>query len=472
MNPSPEVRHNKWTQILTPTNTSKLLDIPVKILFLILSLFLLLVGGAGYWMRPIADDYFFLYNIHRYGIFGSVVGWFLSWHGRWTSQIVMNILYSTGYGFIQFLPAVLIATFIGSMSTACRAVTGWRFRDCLLLAVAPLGLTLFYAPKPSQSIYWAAASLYHTLPLVLCWLLIPLFVAQERKKWHRFAAFFLALALAGMSEAFTLIFIPILIAVAIKRRDKCAYLALSGAVLSAAIMFLAPGNAIRAASVTVKILSLKQALFVVLRDSGRLIQEFADPLALLVGLACLFVAYHSRLLNFRLTWKGIVTTVVLSGLMTFALIAPSVLAMRMETMPRVLFTPCLLINVVWIALWTMAGIKLRQTHPDLLKKPSLFWYPCVILSFVLLAQFGREPLRKGRAFLLQNQDIAMNMDYQDTFIKERIAKGQRVIEVPIYEAIDLHSIEAAPNYSNESLVHHYDKTGSLVLKPRLSKNKK
>lgn len=127
---------------------------------------------AGTFTRLIADDYCTASIYRLDGFIGSITTWYYGWAGQYTNWTLKGIIHGLGEGAISILPLFLLAAWF--------LLAGWalypllkllRLRKPLYIAYLMGSLIVFavFAGVPNiiQSLYWFAASVPYTLPLIL-----------------------------------------------------------------------------------------------------------------------------------------------------------------------------------------------------------------------------------------------------------------------------------------------------------------
>lgn len=264
----------------------------------LLTVALLLYGVVALTSVLAADDLCGLADVHDYGIIGSVQHTYVSWSGRWSMQFATNALYEL---FGQAAPL------LGAVGLII-AGTGvfWR-----LYRVSGLLLVLAFLTALDtniwQGVYWLPGGMTYLAPLVLMGLLSDV----HAKYMSQFA---LAFLIGGFNESAGLV---VILAGALYRRPAIVL----GGVVGTALVFLAPGNAIRAAYFTpnAPIETFAASAVVLARFVANTLIHNPVPLlaALVVGMTM------PKVLDRRLVVLagaalvfGIVPTVYLSGAVT------------------------------------------------------------------------------------------------------------------------------------------------------------
>lgn len=228
--------------------------------------------------RPIADDYCNAVRVERLGVFGAAESLFNTWHGGWSADLVISFYgrlivgLPFGWSYFPFALTTLALLVLAARAVVVGLGTG-RDRDpATWLLNVPLLTVLFLVGIASSSrgqdllfgaFLWQAASIVHLWPILLG--IILLFATLELRQYSRRGADVAlvagAVVVSGFNFTETAVFggAATMLAVgtgvvaasaldskAALRRTARRY-ALSGlvAVVSFAVMYLAPGTGIR-----------------------------------------------------------------------------------------------------------------------------------------------------------------------------------------------------------------------------------
>ncbi len=214
--------------------------------------------------HPAYDDYWYAVAA-RNGFWASQKLWYQTWNGRYLANAVQfgfPLLFDMIRAY-PWIPVVGLSAFALSLWGFLRGLNRALGRPVSRLGVfaAALGLFSVYLnqmPSPCDGFYWLPAVASYSLPMITALLVLWCALAiGVNSSWAAIAsiaviAALLAFITAGSSELFLAPLGAVLLAgtaVAVKRKHPSAWVwaaALAGFSIGAAILTLAPGNAVRA----------------------------------------------------------------------------------------------------------------------------------------------------------------------------------------------------------------------------------
>lgn len=214
--------------------------IPVLVLFLVASFYVLTTSSyVRYW----SDDFCSSVLLRNNGYWQSQIIWWNSWTGRYSYIAFLDFVELFGLIGAQALPIVLFVLFTLSL----HAMFGLSVS--LLLTV----IFLIVSPNIIQSFYWMTGSLNYFAPFIFLNFYLAL-LFRKSKKYTNLIGFILLFIAVGFSESFGValfLFLVYLFFVLPKTQNKKIIVAgLVATVLSLGLMYLAPGNAVRSATVS------------------------------------------------------------------------------------------------------------------------------------------------------------------------------------------------------------------------------
>jgi hypothetical protein len=245
-------------------------DLLIGLLILVPAL-ALLAGHVylGSFSRYIADDFCTAAYLRRLGFWGSQLAWYREWSGRFGFTFLVNLTHLVGPRLTPWLPGMTIVAWYGALLLLLRQADRTRTRRrpgmmSLVLAALALALTLEGSPNIYQSLYWQTGILTYSLPLILGTLYLAWFCSSQGSADSPArvsspallgSALFAFLA-GGFSETYAtlqvaglgfclLVCWTLLRGIRRKRATCVLGVGLLGAVLSLAVVALAPGNSVR-----------------------------------------------------------------------------------------------------------------------------------------------------------------------------------------------------------------------------------
>ncbi len=235
----------------------------------IVAVHLLALGAfASPAVRLAADDWCAAARIRDYGSLGFIDYYYFKVNGRLVYHLAqLLVFFPEGLRGARVLPFVLIVTLtVGIFTMLYLALRHlhWRWPAAAagFLAVVVSALTFFAGNAVYQILFWSAATVTHTLPVVLgIWNVVILMVAaRSPRRWVRVTAVVLALfmgfAVGSLGEAFfvvsgvyagTALLLALLAWPDRRSRFPITWLAvwLMGMLVGFAVLYFSPGQALR-----------------------------------------------------------------------------------------------------------------------------------------------------------------------------------------------------------------------------------
>lgn len=247
-----------------------------------------------------ADDYCYLVEVHEHGVVGAVAHAYQTRLGRFAQVITSGVLYAA---FGQAAPLMGATLLIALAAFLARRLFGNAGLLLLAAFLAALGTHVW------QGLYWLAGSATYSAPLVLA---LALMGAAGRKS--RLSEILLAFVIAGFNESIG----PMLVLSGLLYRRPALLL---GAAIGTLIVFLAPGNAVRAA------FFVPQGIGETLLVTGVVLSRFLTGALVGVPVALLGALVAGMMRPYAFDWRwllvcsaalaaGIVPTLYLSGAVT------------------------------------------------------------------------------------------------------------------------------------------------------------
>jgi hypothetical protein len=219
--------------------------------------------------RPSIDDYWIAVLVRDEGFLDAQVRWYTQWHGKFFGMAAMSA-FAWAFDIVHtywVAPAlVLAAMWVGCLCLARALSPGLSRLSSLAAATALFAFYAAHVPEPHESIYWMTGAYAYQAGIVCALLLVASLAASVRTPVRAAMAGLLALAVTGSSETLML---PVLtlagawVLAAWTREVAWTRFGLVVAVavgLGAAVMVLAPGNAVRSAHVSEQAHDLARAL--------------------------------------------------------------------------------------------------------------------------------------------------------------------------------------------------------------------
>ncbi len=215
---------------------------------------LVLLAIAGTRARYVADDYYFARGVHELGFWGVQLHFYRTWSGRVSSSLVQATLKYLGPWTAPLFPAVILGLWVLGSWVAVRTLDRRRVLTptaVVALASSYVAINIFSAPNLFQTLFWESGSPNYAVPqMVVPWIAAAMFGRRWPILRHVVAAV-LTLFLAATSEPAVVVSVSVLSTFALLHKGKRRQYVgpLLGAVVGAAVVALAPGNAVRQSAI-------------------------------------------------------------------------------------------------------------------------------------------------------------------------------------------------------------------------------
>ncbi len=354
--------------------------IPVFILFLISSYFILSTSSyVRYW----ADDFCSSVLLRNNGYFQSQIIWWNSWTGRYSYIAFLDLVELFSLIGAQVLPIILFVLFVLSLYLIFGLIPS------LLLSV----IFLLVSPNIIQSFYWMTGSLNYFAPFIFLNLFHAL-LFRKRKKYTSMIASILIFIAVGFSESFGValfFFLSYLFFVLDKTKNRrLLIVAVVSTVLSLGLMFLAPGNAVRSATVSHPdgLMDLITKTFIYSKwylIHLFYIKEFViSALAIIVGA---FVVLDGKKKYFENPKQVILSSALFAVGITFMVVGLTYQAMNWEPPMRVMT----IVNYMIIYSVIIASVALAQLYGKYINSmvsKIIFFILIILLILQVNSQWG------------------------------------------------------------------------------------
>lgn len=447
----------------TDRNSEKTHHLILGLGVLTTSIALAIYGTLGTFSRYGSDDYCLSAFFHQPGNFiDLMIQRYQISTGRYTNTLFIGLVDKLfGWYNVAILPPLMLALFVLGSYLLLKEIVrlaslGWSRLLTLLLAGLLVYFSVTQAPNLYETLYWRAGMTSHFAPLVFLTFLGAFVVRAARlatarpvSVWTLVICFLGALLLGGFSEPplTTMITVLVLGLLAVwwwddsaARRPRLLILfwTLAGALLSLAILALAPANSLRLGTPPPGMLEL-------IARSFKYPYEFISdvfrslPLSTLITFllpAVIFSVAYSRTDRAVATQSPkqivliLIAVVLVSYLLIAASFAPSVYGQsfpvpRARFTGQVLLTCALMVNGALIGV-LLAGIKTKQPIPTWL-------YRFAIISLMLLTLY---PIRTASRMAMEipvYRQRAQAWDARDANIRALQAAGERNLVIPFLE---------------------------------------
>jgi len=233
-----------------------------------LVLLLLLIAFIPYiyisfYSNPVADDFSLAFKGKSADFFQSLVNQYQNWSGRYTSNIfvLLNpIAYSCFWGY-KLVPIVIIALTIIAFYFFIKVITYTFLKPnkAFVLALIATLLFIYQMPIISEGIYWYTGSVAYQLGNIFLLIYVSIFAMLFQKRYilkNKFVhililtlTLFFAVGFNEILMIVSLLLSMIVFLVVLKNKMENKQIALFLLIVSticSSIMYLAPGNVVRA----------------------------------------------------------------------------------------------------------------------------------------------------------------------------------------------------------------------------------
>jgi hypothetical protein len=442
-----------------------LLHLVVIIGFVAFGLALLCYAYIGTFSRYYADDYCISGSVIANGFWKAQITWYIGWSNRYAATFFSSLSDVFGPSAIRVWPGLIMLLMLLSLTWALVEtirLLRLEFSKWAMLPVAAaiVFFTVLGSPQRYQTVYWRMGLFTYTLPLVFLSCLIGLIFSLIRKTagsrrgyWAwMFVCAGLAFVAGGFSETYLTLQIGLLgLAVLgvwfrLNNGTQSKWLlfliaSLIGSLLALIVVFAAPGNAVRQASMpappgAVKLVTLS------LQYAWDFIRYSIKGLPLPTFLIFLYVSLLAWTL---LGWSAVdgtrsvpisrllaaaMVTPVIGYFLIVCTVVPSVYGESAYPEPRALMVPYfVLVCVVAMIGWLIGWIAVR-----LLPWKGSYMRWGAILALLLLSIY---PLRAARQAYLEipvYRERAATWDGRFAQIRLMKEHGLMNIELPAMDS--------------------------------------
>ena len=353
---------------------------PILILFLFSGYYILTTSSlVRYW----ADDFCSSVLLRNNGFLESQIVWWNGWTGRYSATFFISFSEMLGQDFVNILPLLLFVLFAVSLYSIFGLMTS------LLLTV----VFLLVSPNIIQSFYWMTGSLNYFAPFIFLNFYLALLFRKNRKYTYLVASILIFIAV-GFSESFGValfFFLSYLFFVLDKPKNRrLLTIGVISTALSLGLMFLAPGNAVRSATVSHPdgLADLITKTFIYSKwylIHLFYIKEFVvSVLAIIVGA---FVVLDGKKKYFEKPKKVILYSAVFAIGITFVVVGLTYQAMNWEP-PMKVMTIVNYMIIYSVAIASVALAQLYGKYVSSMVSKIIFFILIMMLIFQVNSQWG------------------------------------------------------------------------------------
>jgi hypothetical protein len=219
------------------------------------------IGSFG---RFVTDDYCTAGILGSHGFFGAQKYWFVTWTGRFSFIMAIDLAHLIGPKIVPLLPTIVLSAWLVVLTWAISRAMVIAYRGrltmvSLLLAEMIIVSTLATTPSVYQSLYWQTGVLTYVIPIVFATAFTGLLcriAAADQKPGLALIVLggFLTFVAAGFSESFAVLegaalSLALFLSFAADQESLLGtkgrlilFVGLVGAMLGGALVLVAPGN--------------------------------------------------------------------------------------------------------------------------------------------------------------------------------------------------------------------------------------
>ncbi len=425
---------------------------------------LALIVVSSFYARPIYDDYCWKSMADAQGWLGYVTSMYTGWTGTYSALALQGVMPSAREHFVPILLWLGIgfaALFLFARALLRRFLPVAQSIELLALAATCLFLAVFLSslPKPYEVLFWYTAMAAYGVPLLVAPLIATL-ILTANSPWAALPLFVLCFILAGfnpnvMALQVGLLSLGLLAARRAPRLRALILAGLLGAGLGAAVVILAPGNAVRAAE-----LGMRPNLF---EAAGKALSAAIHPLAYAafqvpLGVIALFglsvlCGYHfgislaGRRLG-RLYMFGVIGMTVLSVAGAFL---PSFYAFSELLAMRGWATPIWVTLFGVMALGYVYGVVFRGRRAPLGYLPRRAQIVAIILALSFALNSAPILLR----VVSDQAAYAAAWDERDAYLRALSGSAQTVYARSLQSILGFEDVTENPNYWTNACIASY-----------------
>jgi hypothetical protein len=425
---------------------------------------LLIVAFGSFYMRYMADDFCNSAAVAELGWLRFVLNTYTGWTGTFSGLAFQGITPRAEWLGLPIMLALSIWALLLYIAIYVLLRRGTAVKENIRLfaaAAAVLLLAGFVCVVPSlhESLFWYGSAAPYTFSLVLSTLYVPL-ILGFRKTGAILILFGFSFFLAGFSVTFTALQIFSLCFFLILLRHKQTIrrrllASLLGALAGAAVLLVAPGNAVRASVANVE----TDLLFTIIYLPRVMLYLFAfiiykTPLIALSMIGIPFLISH----YYRLKFQSRISPVLIAWLLMLgsaaAAFAPVIYASSTWLLPRRTWTaPVWIVLCGTAALGYLYALAFRKQERPLGYLPR----PARVIIAILAVGFLLNGLPIALEAVSRQAAYAAAWDERDTYLRSLSSTTEIVRARSFHGAFDLEDLTDDPNFwTNVCIARYYN----------------
>ena len=452
---------------------------------------LLLYACLGTFSRYYADDFCMSGIVMKNGFWPAQWIQYSTWSNRYAGMFTLSASDFLGRSFIRFWPALVLVLWALGLAWALNQimrllrfpVPKWLL---FLLAEWIVFVSALLAPDLYQSLFWRVGAITYTLPLALlaflCGMVIETYLQSVagRRAWvWMVGAGLLAFFAGGFSETTLALQTGLLAAVLIvvllskpatawrRAAGWSVGAALIGSLVSMTVVLLAPGNAVRQATmpahpgllalVKMDITSAFLFLYISLKNNA-----FQTLLAVLGPVFVVYGYFAATKNAAKLRPSPLILGLFLAPLIGFlavaAVVAPASYAQSSYPDGRVLIVASFVLTLVLVAVGSLSGMILSQLHQWAGETTPASLQTLTALLALAILLYPLYDAYKSDGLIPAFQANALAWDERDARIRQARLNGQsQIVAVSLDAPAGMSELRTDPaNWVNVCMDMFYD----------------
>jgi len=441
-----------------------LIDLLLAIGIITFGMALFLYAYLGFFSRYYADDFCLTGGLLTSGFWKSQISLYTSWSPRFARTFLINLSEYFGRSAIQAWTTLVVVLWTSALTWAIvQASRLTRLKVpaglALLLAEVMVFFTILEAPQQYQTFYWRISTADYTLPLVFLAFLIGLIFNRLRKAdlghlpWGGSAiCAALAFFTGGFSETYVTLQTALLalglftvwLAIRPPFQRKSRMLvgaALVGSLLSLVVVAIAPGNAVRLATMPtpphlfplIRMAVTNSIIFIHLSLKN---YAFQNILAVLASMLITYVLYarDNRLPKLRPSSLTLALFLIpaVCWLLVLAICMPSAYAESSYPEGRVLIEARFIMVFMTIVEGVLIGMSLSQLHLWANEPTPVYLLLILATVFLVVILYPVYDTRKTYLEIPVYRQRAATWDARNAIIQTSIQQG--ILDINIHDS--------------------------------------
>lgn len=427
-----------------------------------------------FYIHPHYDDYVILNRLSNRNIFEATLYWYNNWTGRYSTIFVDCLLaLGTNHIFIYRLyPAILMFLWLGTFIFFFKTVLNkadFGFKKPILFAFLFFILYLYKIPEITSGLYYVTCAFTSslgtiaTINLFTVLLLLLRDEAGKKKLKYGTIACLLAVFIGGSYEPIVLIalaymaFISMVLLYKKDKNNKYVYLIIAFLLISGILLFMAPGNSVRAGEGALKF-TLHRFVITIIKSiilGGNLvINTIQNPLLLLSTIP--FIPVASTLYqNDSTVKKYLDINPILSFSAIFIIAAigflPSIWV-EGSSPARITDQIYLFTYISWFLAIQTLVIYLTKKQINITPAGNILWLVKLMLLLCLIPSLSNKTVARAYSDLLTRApQYNRQLNKRESLIRQLKGEGKKTIILPaLFDDYNRYPLSIYYNYQDLS----------------------